>query len=51
MRFDNTSYSSFIIQNVLDILGFVCFHLKLKIVPSVSIKKCVVILMGVALNL
>ena len=36
---------------VLVILGFLFFHIKLSIILSLSVKNCVGILMGIALNL
>jgi hypothetical protein len=36
---------------ILAILGFLSFHMKLRIVLSISVKNYVGILMGIALNL
>ena len=48
----DTSSSSLIAQNCFsDPGGFLCFHMKLKIVLSISVKNCIGILMGIALNL
>lgn len=35
---------------VLAILGFSCFHMKFKIIISISVKTCVGILMRIELN-
>ena len=50
VRDSDASGSSFIVQDSFDNPGFF-FHLKLSIVLSRSVKKCVGILMEIALNL
>ena len=45
------SRSSFTIQDCFGYPGFLFLHMKLIIVPSRSVKNCVEILMGIALNL
>ena len=46
-----TCSSSLTVQNILAILGFLCFHIQLRTVLSRLVKNCVGILMGSALNL
>ena len=52
VRESNTSRSSFIVQGCFSYPGiFGFFHMKLRIILSKSVKNCVVILMGIVLNL
>ena len=51
VRDDDASGSAFIVQIILAILDFLFLHMKLNIVLSRSVKNCVGILMGIALNL
>jgi hypothetical protein len=50
VRDGDSSQHSFIDKDYFDILFFF-FHMKLRITLSMSTKKCVGILMGIALNL
>jgi hypothetical protein len=43
--------SSFIVKNCFCYPGFLFYHVKLRIALSMSVKNCVGILMGIALNL
>jgi hypothetical protein len=40
-----------LLRIVFAVLGFLVFHMKLRIALSISMKNCVGILMGIALNL
>jgi hypothetical protein len=51
IRDNDTSSSSFIIQNCFSYAGFLCSHMKLRLVLSRSVKNCVRILMEISLNL
>jgi hypothetical protein len=42
--------SSYIVDNCLAIVGFLFLHMKMRIALSISVKNCVEILMGIALN-
>ena len=42
--------SPIIVRTAFGILDFLCFHMKLRIALSTSVKNCVGILMGIALN-
>ena len=51
VRDGDASRRSFIVKSCFGYPGFLFFHIKLSIVLSMSVKNCVGILMGIALNL
>jgi hypothetical protein len=50
IRADDTSRSSFVVQDCFSYPEFVFFHMKLKIALLRSVNNCVGILMGIELN-
>jgi hypothetical protein len=51
VRDADSSRGSFIVKNYFSVLDFLPFQMKLRIVLSMSLKNCIGILMGIALNL